>query len=769
MSLPLPIRALVETAQKRRLLTKVTADRLGAYAAGKGVMSLAELEAWLKTGDGLSPELAKKLLSYLPMPGVKPFGVYQPLTHLADGGMGSVWLAMKPGLDELLVVKTIKSDVPIDLASSQGNEFVKRFERESEITRRLDHPNVVKAVDAGVSEGKEMYMVLEYVDAGDLRDLVEKRGGLSEALALAIMHQVTEGLCEAHRVNLVHRDIKPPNIFVASDGRAKLADFGIARSTDVNRPALTMQGAIVGSPMYMSPEQVLTDPTLDIRSDIYAMGAVLYFCLVCDPPYSGKLQEILHQHCTAPVPDVRRKRPQIGDQTQALVNRAMAKDRAQRFADPGELRDALLVRLGELGALPGGVVDESTAKGDLSGGTAFRPGTLPDLRTITANLAGISELPTITNAGGELPTITADLGGGDSEMATITANLGSDQATIATDLNHPQATHAATLAAGPMRADMPTMAANLNEMQTMTAMLLSQEPEPAVPARPPGQEPGTHATVASGGDTILRILSGAEPAFVKVAEAVLDGDFSKALAVDWISLLPPVPVADGPGVILVARPKVVMGKLREPPVDLCLRNYPLTIHKENCQRISRQHCALRVDAIANQVLVEDLNAPNGTMLDGLVVPPGKTATLALGAENILVLSGVVSLWLRLVPRRGPKLTGLTGATGAPAACGLDTDHGFDAVTLCRPENRPELAYAMVLRRLSVGGPGADLPLAGARTRTAVELAQFAGRWIWRPVPITPSSDLPWKPLIEGAELDCGGRLLRATSGSHTHF
>ena len=220
------------------------------------------------------------------------------------------------------------------------------------------------------------FMVLEYVDAGDLRDLVEKRGGLSEALALAIMHQVAEGLCEAHRVHLVHRDIKPPNIFVASDGRAKLADFGIARSTDVNRPALTMQGAIVGSPMYMSPEQVLSDSTLDIRSDIYALGAVLYFCLVCDPPYAGKLQEILHQHCTAPVPDVRSKRPNIGDKTQAIINRAMAKDRNNRYADPSEMRDALLTRLGELGALPGGHVDESTAKGDLSGGTAFRPGTL---------------------------------------------------------------------------------------------------------------------------------------------------------------------------------------------------------------------------------------------------------------------------------------------------------------------------------------------------------------------------------------------------------
>ena len=758
---PLPIQALVETAQKRRLLTKVTAERLGEYAASKGVSTVAELEAWLKSGDGLSPDLATKLRSFLPMPGVKPFGCYHPLAHLADGGMGSVWLAMKPGCADLLVIKTIKSEIPIDLASSQGNEFVKRFERESEITRKLDHPNVVKAMDAGVSDGKEMFMVLEYVDSGDLRDLVEKRGGLSEALALAIMHQVTDGLCEAHRMMLVHRDIKPPNIFVASDGRAKLADFGIARSTEANRPALTMQGAIVGSPMYMSPEQVLTDPTLDIRSDIYAMGAVLYFCLVSEPPYTGKLQEILHQHCTAPVPDTRRKRPQIGDKTQAIINKAMAKDRNQRYADPGELRDALLARLGELGAVPGSLVDESTARGDLSGGTPFRPGTRHDLRTITANLA-LRDLPTVSTEAADLATITT--ASTENDQATIAANLNADQATIASDLNL-----GITPPAPGFTAEMPTITANLNEMQTMTAMLLSQEPEPEVPARPPGHDPGTSATVASAGGTILRILSGAEPAFVQISEATLEGDFSKALAVDWISLLPAQAVVDGPGVILVARSKLVLGKLREPPVDLCVRNYPLSIHKDNCQRVSRQHCALRIDAISNQFLVEDLNAPNGTMLDGLAIPAGKTAPLALGAENILVLSGVVSLWLRIVPRRGPKVTTMNGASGTPASSGLDTDYGFDALAISRPENRPEMAYAQVLRRISVGGPGADLPLAGARTRTAVELALFAGRWIWRALPATPTPNQPWKPLIEGTELDCGGRMLKATAGSHTHF
>jgi serine/threonine protein kinase len=770
---PLPIRALVETAQKKRLLTRVTAERLGEFAAGKGVTTRDELDRWLATGEGLSPELAKKLRALLPMPAVKPFGPYLPLTHLADGGMGSVWLSahqdqLAAADGRLVVVKTIKSELPIDLASSQGNEFVKRFERESKITRELDHPNVVRCLDSGVADGRTMFMVLEYVDSGDLRDLVERRGGLSEALALAVLHQVTDGLCEAHRLKLVHRDIKPPNIFVASDGRAKLADFGIARSTDANRTALTMQGAIVGSPLYMSPEQVLTDPTLDIRSDIYAMGAVLYFCLAAEPPYNaGKLQEILHLHCTAPVPDVRRKRPQVSEAAQAIIAKAMAKDRNQRFREPAELRDAIVAALDHMGALPGQAVDESTAQGDLSGkGGAFHPATRADMRTLTANLRGDEDAmePATPAPGADQPTIASDLSG----QATIASDL-SGQATIATDLSGGAGQAGVTVATAPAHAELPTMAADLNAMQTMTALLLSQEPDQAAPVANPAQEPGTHATVAASG-TIARILSGAEPAMVPIASGRLEGDLASAIAGDWVSLLPPQPVADGPGVVLLARTRLTLGKLREAPCDLCVRNYPISVHKESCQRISRGHAALRYDAVQNLCLVEDLNAPNGTMVDGLVLPSGKTATLALGAENILVLAGVVSLWLRVVPRRGPKVASLDGAPAGPAAaCGIDSDHQLDAVAITRPENRPELAYAQVLRRIAIGGPGADLPLAGARTRTVVELAVFQGRWIWRVPAAAGQAEPAWRPLAEGTELDCGGRALRATAGQYTHF
>jgi hypothetical protein len=179
---------------------------------------------------------------------------------------------------------------------------------------------------------------------------------------------------------------------------------------------------------------------------------------------------------------------------------------------------------------------------------------------------------------------------------------------------------------------------------------------------------------------------------------------------------------------------------------------------------------LRYDAVQNQVHLEDLNAPNGTMVDGLALPSGTSAILPLGADSIVVLAGVVSLWMRLVPRRGPQVAALEGAPAAPpAACGIDTGHQLDAVTITRPENRPELAYVQVLRRITVGGPGADLVLAGARTRSQVELAVFQGRWLWRVPAAAGQAEPPWRPLAEGTELDCGGRSLRAHPGRYEHF
>ncbi len=708
ITLPAPVEALVQAARKRRILAPATARRLGELAAGKGITELSSLRTWLDAGgDGVSADLARKLSGLLPPASLAPFGAYVPLVHLADGGMGSVWLAQGEG--GLVVIKTIKAERAPQGDGSAATEFQRRFEREARITRSLLHPNVVQCLDSGCAADGTLFMILEYVDSGDLKDLVEMKGGLSEPLALALMHQVADGLAEAHRVHLVHRDIKPPNIFVAHDGRAKLADFGIARSTEATRTVLTMQGAIVGSPLYMAPEQIMSAPDLDIRADLYALGCVLHYCLLARPPYDGKLQEILHQHISGPVPDVRALRPALSEHSGRILARCMAKDRTARYASPAELCADLAAALGSLGVSPGsGHHQESTANGDLSGdgGAGFRRAGGNDA-TLAADLNAITDLPTRTLAEPEA-------------LRTMTANL------LAHELE--------------LIERIGATAASVRDPATQATLVL-------------GAHPG--ATQA----TMLAPTTSADR---------YEGDPLAAMSEPWIDLVP-VAAGDPAHVVLVAKPMLLLGKLREAPVDLCLRNYPVAVHKDACTRISRQHASLRYDALAQMAMIEDLKSPNGSMLDGVTLTGGRPAPLPLDTDSILVVSGTVILWLRPFRRRGLVTAMLEGAAGQvpgdiQQSCGLERDHALDAVVITRPENRPEQAYAQVLRRLTIGGPGAELVLAGARTKAAVEVARYAGRWWWR-----VAGPGAWQPLAKGTVLDCGGRQLKAEAGSYERF
>jgi len=728
------IDALVQVARKRRLLAAGPAQRLGDYAKQKSLANLDDLRRWLKAGDGLSAHLANQLLELIPSAEIRPLGPYIPVAHLADGGMGSVWLSCSPK-NEMVVVKTMRRNLPPGMDQSHGTEFMRRFEREAKITMQLTHPNVVRCLDSGQAEDGTPYMVLEYVDSGDLKDLVERRGGLPEGLALAILYQAADGLAEAHRIRLIHRDIKPPNIFVNQQGQAKLADFGIARSTESNRTMLTMEGAIVGSPLYMSPEQIVTDPNLDIRSDIYALGAVLYYCLAGTAPFDGKLQEVLHKHCTASIPDIRKLRPVICEASAQIIATCMQKERGKRFKDPEDLRSAIANVLVKLGLTPKSAIEEDTRQGDLSGreGAAFTPSS--DMATVAANLLGESEKK----------TIVADLrGGGTNNDVTITSDLLDAEPTV------PMST-----------GDIMTIAANLLALDDPSAVPRATMVTLAMPAGggPDGVRTQTLATAVVGGGS-------PHYSAPKLPERV-DGGVDLALTGDWLSLLPDN-AADPSGVVLFARPKLIMGKLREAPVDLCLRYYPVATHKDNLQRISRNHLCLRYDAIENRCVVDDQGSPNGTMLDGVSVKPGQSVPLENDAENVLVVANIVVLRLRPIPRRSdpqPALDGAPPASGA-ATCGIEHGHGFDAVVITRPENRPEMAYVQVLRQVTVGGPGAQVALAGARTKAACQIASYDGKWLWRPVgdPTTP-----WKALAAGTKLDCGGKVLVAQKGDYAHF
>ncbi|MDA3963141.1 MAG: protein kinase [Planctomycetota bacterium] len=693
--------AIVQLARKRRVLDHAGAARLQVLMQIAGVESVDDARSFLSGAGLLPPPVARRLQQALPEPEQASFGTYRPLVHLADGGMGSAWLAAAD--NELVVVKTMRG-------SLAGNEEVcKRFEREVRIMRQLTHPNVVHCLDSGSTPDGSLYMVLEFVDGGDLKDLLEEKGTLPEALGLAVAWQVADALVAAEAHELVHRDIKPANIFTSDDGRAKLADFGIARSTAIERTQLTMQGAVVGSPYYMSPEQVRADPHLGVGCDIYAVGAVIFTALAGTEPYRGALQDVLHQHCTAPVPDIRELRPQIGHTTASIITRCMQKDVAERFPDARALRDALgegLAALERHDGVPVAVRPAARAEATLATEVSSVSATQA---TMAMDLAGDSVLTTLGDDGGA--TIAADLSGengegGDETMAADSSN----QATVAADL-----------------CSNETMAADLS-----------------------GDE--TYATAVAGGETLsTKVMR-------NVGGDALAGDFSRALATRWITLTGP-----GTRLVLVGKRILVAGKLCEPPVDLCLRCYPTASERETCLRISRQHWRLEFTEHVG-VQVTDLGSGNGSHLDGAALAANQAVTL--GERHQLRVAGVLDLDLHVVPRSGTETWTLDGAPPSTGGhgCGIEIGHTVDAVALRRSGNEPGMGYAMVLRRVRIGGPNADLVVPGCDPTVAMEVGLYDGRWIVR-----DGRSEAWRPLVAGSTIDCGGVPLVPSKGDYAVF
>jgi hypothetical protein len=218
-------------------------------------------------------------------------------------------------------------------------------------------------------------------------------------------------------------------------------------------------------------------------------------------------------------------------------------------------------------------------------------------------------------------------------------------------------------------------------------------------------------------------------------------------------------------VLLYGRRQITLGKLCEPPVDVCLRKHPTMQFRDDCLRISRQHLQLRFDPPSGRVLLTDLGSGNGTTLDGAPMAPNTATTLDPGHAYALVPASALSLSLRVRPRQGGVVKDLAGggASDGTAACGIDCAHAFDVCAITRPDNRPGMAYALVLRRCTLGAAGSDLPLPGA-SGEAAEIALYRGRWIWRTAG-TPA----WQPLSDGATVVAGGKRLRARVGGYDVF
>jgi len=272
--------------------------------------------------------------------------------------MGDVYKARQISMDRLVALKILSRR----LAGSKA--YVQRFVREARAAAKLNHPNIVQGIDVGKAAGC-YYFAMELIDGETASEKLMREGPLEEEDALRICLQVAKALQHAHdRADIIHRDVKPQNILIDQDGVAKLADLGLARHTEQGDPAfvaadspldtpgaaipgsLTAVGITLGTPDYISPEQIRGETDLDGRCDVYALGATLYHLLTGKPAYSaGSSNIVMAKHLSEPVPDVRDERPNISSNTAAIVLRAMQKDKRDRYQSAEAMVAALEVAL----------------------------------------------------------------------------------------------------------------------------------------------------------------------------------------------------------------------------------------------------------------------------------------------------------------------------------------------------------------------------------------------------------------------------------------
>src|SRR3954466_2617176 len=288
---------------------------------------------------------------------------------VGSGGMSSVYRAFEPTLERWVAIKLMHRDISTD------PDQLERFRREARSAPSLNHPHVVTVIDAGEHEGAP-YIVFEYVEGETLKDRIRRMGMLPVPEAVAYAIEIGRALSAAHSARLVHRDVKPQNVLIDMEGRAKVTDFGIARSMEAQ--GLTATGRVLGTTDYVSPEQALGHPVTE-QSDIYSLGIVLYEMLVGEVPFQADTQvAVAMKHVREPLPDVQRRRPEVSAALAAVVDRAPAKETQRRYATVPDMLHDLEEVLGIEAARAGETSGEATTVlRTLPGDTAdYAPGRL---------------------------------------------------------------------------------------------------------------------------------------------------------------------------------------------------------------------------------------------------------------------------------------------------------------------------------------------------------------------------------------------------------
>ena len=267
-------------------------------------------------------------------------GQYEIIERIGRGGMGTVYKALHPHLKRIVAVKVLPQE------RLRDPQAVVRFKREMEAVGRLDHPHLVRAHDAGEADGQH-FLVMEYLDGTDLRKLARERGPLPVADACEFIRQAALGLQHAHEHGLVHRDVKPSNLMITSDGTVKVLDLGLARLMDEAIPAgdMTSAGQIVGTADFIAPEQGQDTRNADARSDIYSLGCTLYYLLAGRVPFSGPGYDTfgkkLLAHTREPIPPIQAIRKDVPEAVASIIERMTAKAPAERFQTAAEVAAVL--------------------------------------------------------------------------------------------------------------------------------------------------------------------------------------------------------------------------------------------------------------------------------------------------------------------------------------------------------------------------------------------------------------------------------------------
>ncbi|WP_406696535.1 protein kinase [Singulisphaera sp. Ch08] len=262
-------------------------------------------------------------------------GSYRLIHSLGSGGMSSVFKAVHVETGHEVALKVLPR------ALAKNTTLLQRFIREAKSAESLEHPNIVSIYDRGVDQGRH-YLVLEYVEGGDLHDRVRQGGPLGIREAVAAIRAVATGLQFAASRGLIHRDIKPANLLMTPSKQIKIIDLGLALQAESEDERVTREGTTVGTVDYMSPEQARDSRATSERSDIYSLGCTFYFLLTGSPPFpGGDIADKLSRHCTEAPPDSRKLRPEIPGPLALLIRRMMAKRPENRFVNYAELIDEL--------------------------------------------------------------------------------------------------------------------------------------------------------------------------------------------------------------------------------------------------------------------------------------------------------------------------------------------------------------------------------------------------------------------------------------------